>query len=182
MVDVRTNLLKNRQVLSEKDYQRERDLLKMSVIGSTVVVIVVVALSIWSLVLTAQLSRIDAAVKKVTVEIQGLTKASAQQIYLKSRLQLVTDFLSARSVTRESLQKIFSVNISGVHISRVSFDSDTILGVQYSVDSRTSLDELIAYYELDTGYFTQAVSKGLSRDKDGVYQISFSLKLPKGGN
>jgi len=182
MADVRTNLLKNRQILSEKDYQKERDLLRMSVIGLIIVVIVVIALSIWSLVLTTQLSRTDAAVKKVAVEIQGLAQASAQQIYLKSRLQLVTGFLSGRSVTRESLQKIFSTNISGVHISRVSFDANANLEVQYTANSRMPLEELLSYYEHDTGYFTQTVSKGLSRDKDGVYQISLSLKLPKGGN
>lgn len=180
MVDVRTNLLKNRRTLSEKDYQKGKDTLKWSVISLVVVVIMVVAISVWNFVLTSKLSSIDKATKEASKEMQGLTQASAQQVYLKSRLQLVTNFLSGRTLARESLQKIFTTTIPGVHIAGVTFESETILGVQYVSDSSAVLKDLLDYYSTDTGYFTQVVSRGLSRQKEGTYQMSLALTLPKG--
>lgn len=180
MVDVRTNLLKNRHTLSEKDYQRERNLLKMSVVSVVVVVVIVIALSVWNLVLTRKLGGIEQALTSSSKEMQGLTQASAQQIYLKNRLNLVTGFLKDRSLTRESLQRIFSTNIEGAHVTGLAFESDTVLSVEYSADSSLSLGELIKYYEADTGYFTQAVTSGVSRGKEGTYQMSIALTLPKG--
>lgn len=180
MVDIRTNLLKNRQTLSEKDYQKEKNYLKWSVVGSVVVVVIVIALSAWNLVLTTQLSQIEKAVTASSKEMQGLVQASAQQVYLKSRLKLVTGFLSNRSLIRESLQKIFSTSIEGVHISGVKFEEDSTLGVAYVANSSYSLDQVLSYYQTDTGYFTQVVSHGLTRGKDGSYQLSLSLTLPKG--
>jgi hypothetical protein len=181
MVDVRTNLLKNRHTLTEKEYQQERNYLRWSVVGLISVVVVVVAISLWNLVLTRQLASIEQAMTTTSKEMQGLVQASAQQVYLKSRLQLVTGFLSNRSVSRESLQKIFTTAISGSHISAVSFEGDTVLGVQYESDSSTALAELLNYYEFDNGYFTQAVSRGITRSKDGGYQLSLALTLPKEG-
>lgn len=180
MVDVRTNLLKNRPTLSEKDYQRERNLLKGSVVSVVVVVVVVIAISVWNLVLTQKLSTIEKGLTESSKEMQGLTQASAQQVYLKSRLNLVTGFLNERSVARESLQKVFSTNIEGVNVSGVAFDSETVLSIEYSADSSTSLDKLISYYQGDTNYFTQAVTSGLTRSKDGRYQMNVDLTLPKG--
>lgn len=180
MVDVRTNLLKNRRTLSEKDYQKERDALRWSVVAMVVVVVIVIAFSVWNFVLTTRLSAIDKATKETSKQMQGLTKASTQQVYLKSRLQMVTNFLADRSLTRESLQKIFSTSIPGTSIVGVTFESDTILGVQYNSSTSTALKELLAYYTTDTGYFTQVVSRGLSRQKDGTYQMTLALTLPKG--
>lgn len=180
MVDIRTNLLKNRQTLSEKDYQKEKTYLKWSVIGSVVVVVIVVALSAWNLVLTSQLSGIEGAVTATSKEMQGLVQASAQQVYLKSRLKLVTGFLADRSLARESLQKIFTTTIEGVHVSGVAFEEESILGVNYVANSPYALNQVLSYYQTDTGYFTQVVSRGLSRSKDGTYQLSLALTLPKG--
>jgi cytoskeletal protein RodZ len=181
MVDVRTNLLKNRHTLSEKDYQRERTILRYSVVTIVVVVIVVIALSVWNLVLTRKMSQIEAALTESSKEMQGLTTASAQQVYLKSRLTLITGFLNERGVARESLQKIFSTDIAGVHVGGVSFESETVLSIDYVADSSSSLDKLIAYYEADNDYFTQAVTSGVTRAKEGTYQITVDLTLPKGG-
>jgi hypothetical protein len=180
MVDVRTNLLKNRQTLSEKDYQKEKNLLRLGVVGLVVVVVVVVAMSIWNLVLTSKMSRIDREFGATSKEMQGLVQASAQQVYLKSRLKLITGFLAERSTTRESLQKVFSTDIAGTHIASVSFEGESGLGLQYVADSTAPLKELLAYYEADTGYYTQAVSNGLSRSNNGTYQITIFLTLPKG--
>lgn len=180
MVDVRTNLLKNRHTLSEKEYQHERNLLKQSVITVVIVGVVVVAISVWNLVLTQKMSQIEKALTASSKEMQGLTQASAQQVYLKSRLNLVTGFLTERGVARESLQKVFSTDIEGVHVGGVSFESDKVLSIEYEANSTGALDKLIAYYEGDTGYFTQVTTSGLTRSKDGVYQMNVSLTLPKG--
>lgn len=179
MVDVQTNLLKNRQTLSEKDYQRERSYLRISVIGLVLVVVLVVAISIWNFVLSRKLAGIEGAMTKSSKEMQSLAQASAQQVYLKSRLNLITEFLSGRVVTRESLQKVFTVTIPGTHVVGVSFLDDSTLSVQYEASYSKPLSELLSYYQADTGYFTQVVSTGLTRSVEGSYQLSLVLGIPK---
>lgn len=179
MVDVRTNLLKNRPTLSEKDYQKEQKYLRWSVTSSVFVVVVVIALSIWNLVLSSQLSKIEQSLASKLKDMQGLTKASSQQIYLKSRLNLVTGFLKGRSFVRESLQKILSINIADTHIVDLSFISETTMSVQYNATNASSLKELLSFYETNTDYFTQVVSRGITRSADGTYQIAMELTMPK---
>lgn len=179
MVDVRTNLLKNRQTLSEKDYQRERNFLRWSVFGLVVVVVLVVALSAWNLVLTNQVSKIDQETTAASKQMQGLVTASAQQVYLKSRLKLVTNFLAGRSLTREALQKILSTTIPNAHVAGLDFKSEAVIGVSYIANDANSLSGLLDYYQADTAYFTQVVSQGITRNKDGTYQMSLGLTLPK---
>lgn len=180
MVDVRTNLLRNRHTLSEKDYEKEKSLLKSSVVTIVLIVVIVIALSVWNLVLTRKLSGIEAALTASSKEMQGLTLASASQVYLKSRLNMVTEFLSSRGVERESLQKVFSTNIEGVHIGAVAFEGDDLLAINYVATSASALDKLVEYYQADTGYFTQAITTGISRSKDGNYQVNVTLTFPKG--
>jgi len=180
MVDIKTNLLKNRHTLSEKEYEQERKYLRYSVVSLIIVVIVAVALGIWNFVLSQNLANIEKSITSTSKEMQGLVQASAQQIYLKSRLSLITSFLADKSLTRESLQKVLLTNIDGVHVSGVSFEGETILVVQYTANSAVSLEKLLTYYQADTGYFSQAVSRGLSRAKEGNYQMSIALTLPKG--
>lgn len=181
MVNIQTNLLKNRQTLNEKDYQQERKLLRYSILGLIVTVIVIVSLSSWNLVLTSRMSKIEHQLLATTKEMQGLVQASAQQVYLKSRLKLVTGFLADRSLTRESLQKIFATSITGTHVTGVAFEEENIIEVEYTSENVQSLAKLLAYYQTDTDYFTQAVSKGIMRNKDQRYQMTLSLTLPKGG-
>jgi hypothetical protein len=179
MADIKTNLLKNRHTLSEKEYEQERKYLRWSIIGLIVIVITVVALSVWNFTLTRKLADIEQAITTSSKEMQGLVQASAQQVYLKSRLQLVTGFLADKSVTRESLQKIFATSIEGVNVGAVAFESESVITVQYVSDSSAALKRLLAYYEEDTGYFLQAVSRGLSRSKEGNYQMTVAVTLPK---
>lgn len=180
MVNVSTNLLKNRRTLSEKDYQRERNGLRYSIIGLVVVVVVVISLSAWNLFLTSKLSGIERGITAASAEMEGLVQANAQQVYLKSRLSLITNFLSSRATTRESLQKVLSTEIPGTHIAGASFIDETTLSVQYSADESKALSGLLRYYQSDTDYFTQVVSNGLTRTKEGNYQLSLALTLPKG--
>ncbi len=179
MVDVRTNLLKNRRTLSEKDYQKERSLLQKSVVGIVVAAVIVVSLSVWNLFLANKLSGIETAVTAASKELQGLSQASAQQIYLKSRLNLVTGFLGERTDARESLQKILAINVGGSHLSGLSFENESMLGVEYVSTNITALNDLLKYYQSDTGYFTQVVSRGINRSQDGSYKLTMSLSLPK---
>ena len=179
MVDVRTNLLKNRHTLSEKEYQRERNFLRQSMIGFIVVFVVLIGLSAWNFVLSSKLANIEKAITSSTKDMQGLIQASAKQVYLKSRLQLVTGFLADRSLVRESLQKIFAVNIAGTHVAGMTFESENTLAVTYEAESVSTLNDLIKYYETDTGYFVQAVSRGVNRSKEGKYQVALALTLPK---
>lgn len=178
MVDVRTNLLKNKRILSEKDYQRERGYLRLAVIALITVVSLAVAISIWNFVLLRRLGGIEQKIVSTTKEMQGLVGASAQQVYLKSRLKLVTGFLAQRKVARESLEKVLSSSIPGTHISSVTFEGESRLKIEYGADSVVPLGKLLDYYQADTGYFVQVVSTGLSRTQDGSYQLSLLLSLP----
>lgn len=178
MVDIRTNLLKNRQTLSEKDYQRERLMLRYAVFGLVLVVVVVVAMSAWNLVLTRRLGGVEQSLTSANKEMQGLSQASAQQIYLKSRLKLITSFLSDRSTARDALQKVLAVDVTGVHLAGVKFGEDNTLEVQYGAASTDSLTQLLSYFQTDTNYFTQVVGSGISRAKEGDYQLSLILTLP----
>ncbi|MFZ2199921.1 MAG: hypothetical protein WAV40_03985 [Microgenomates group bacterium] len=180
MLEIKTNLLKNRKSLSEKDYQKERNYLRMSIVSLVLVVVIVMALSIWNLVLSTKLKTITTSLTAMNQEMQGLTEASAQQIYLKSRLNLLSGFLSSRSDARKSLERVLSTDIPGTHISQLAFVDDTTLGVSYVANSPTYLKDLLSYYETDTGYFAQVVNKGISRSQDNTYQISLLLALPKG--
>jgi len=179
MVDIKTNLLKNHRTLSEKDYRKEKNILKWAIVSLVMTGVIVVALSIWNIVLVAKLTGIEKDITSTSKDMQGLVQINSMQLYLKSRLQLITGFLAGRTVTREVLQKIFSTNIPGAHISSVSFESDKILAVTYLSDSIFTLKDLLNYYTNDTGYFTQTVSRGLSRQKDGTYQLLLALTLPK---
>lgn len=181
MADIRTNLLKNRPALSEKDYRRERSFLRISIVSLVVVVVVVLAVSIWNFVLTQQLSSLNSQVTSASKEMEGYVQASAQQIYLKSRLKLVTSFLQQRSVAREALQRVFTTSIPGTHIGTVAFATDNLLTIQIVSNSVSSLRAMLDYYQSDTGYFIQVVSEGISRTKDGSYQLTLDLTLPKGG-
>ncbi|MFH2085840.1 MAG: hypothetical protein ABII21_03605 [bacterium] len=179
MVDIKTNLLKNQQTLSEKDYQKERQFLQWSVFGVVVVVVGVVALSIWNLLLTRQMSTIELAITKASKEMQGLSQASVSQVYLKSRLNLVTGFLADRSIIRDSLQKVFSISIPGVHVAGLAFSEANVVSVQFVASTISPLNAMLAYFQADTGDFTQVASSGLTRAKDGTYQMALALTLPK---
>jgi hypothetical protein len=180
MVDLKINLLKNRPTLSESDFQKEKSLLRWAIIALITVVAIVSSFSLWSLILTSQVAGIEEALTTKSTEMQGLSEASAQQVYLKSRLKLVSDFLSDRTLTREAMQKILSTSIPGAHVAGVVFEGKTQIAVQYVSEDVASLRELLKYYESDTGYFLQVESEGISRSKDGSYQLSLLLTLPKG--
>lgn len=180
MVNVVTNLLKNRRTLSEGEYQRERAILRYSVLGLVVVVVLVLAMSLWILLLTSRLSEVESGIVKASNEMEGLVEANAKQVYLKSRLNLVTDFLGSREMARESLQKLFSTQIEGTHLAGAVFEDEISLAASYVAQEIFALERLLEYYQEDTEYFVQVVSRGITRTRDGNYQVSLLLTLPKG--
>lgn len=182
MVDLRINLLKNRPTLSESDYLKERNILRYAVFGVVVAVVLVVSLSIWNIVLNTRLANIERSITQASKDMQGLVQASASQIYLKSRLKLITNFLVERSLTRESLQLVLSNEIEGTRISGVTFVGENILRIQVGADTVYALSQVLTYYQTSNTYFTQVVSRGITRAKDGSYQVSLDLTVPKGGS
>ena len=176
------NLLKNRRVLSEKAYQEERKFLRYSVLALVLTAVVAVALSLINLYLMTRISTLDTTITSASSKISGLSKASAQQIYLKSRLQLISGYLENRSTARTALQQIFSLSIPGAEVTGASFPSDQTLAVQVTANSIVALNQVVAYYQASNAFFTQAVSNGITRAKDGTYQLQIILSLPKNGS
>jgi len=179
MVDVKTNLLKNRKSLSEKEYNQEKKYLQYSVVGLVLSVVVVSGISIWNFMLSSKLASIEKALTNANKEMQGLVQASAEQIYLKSRLNLLTGFLSSRANTRKSLENVLNAEIPGTHLSKIGFRDDITLAVTYEASTSGSLADLLKYYETDNGFFTEVVNNGIATSEGEKYNLNLYLTLPK---
>lgn len=173
------NFLKNIPTLSERDYKKEKVYLKYAIIGLIVVGIVMLAAFVWQIILVKRLETIEDRIETSNKQLIGLADANAQQIYLKSRLQLIKKSLSDRSIAREAVQKVFSLNIPGVTVSGAAFESGNLMQLQTKADDVLSFANLIDYLNQDSDFFLQTVSKGVSRSEDGEYQMEIVLTLPK---
>ena len=107
---MRVNLLKNRRVLSEKDYLREKKFLQGSVIGLVLVVFITIAMALWNFVLSQKLKGIEEEITKASSQMQGLSDANAEQVYVKNRLSLIGNFLDDQAIARESLQSVLALS------------------------------------------------------------------------
>lgn len=175
------NLLKDKHALTEKQYQLEKLYLRYSVVALVIMVVLTLALSSWALFLSLKLKGVEDKITNSTKELANLTEANAEQLYLKSRLVLITSFLDNRSVQREALQKIFSQTIPGVVVSAVGFEGDNKLAVQMTADNANSLGEVLLVYGKSTDFFVQTVGRGITKGQDGSYQLQLSLTIPKEG-
>ncbi|MFH2019722.1 MAG: hypothetical protein ABII80_03865 [bacterium] len=173
------NFLKNTPTLSDQSYQKERDYFRYSIVGVIVVIVIMLGGFIWQYVLTRRFEETENRITEMNQQLIGLTEASAQQIYLKSRLKLIEQFLSDRTVSREAIQQVFSLTIPGVIVSGVSFEDDNTITLQTEADDVLSFANLVDYFSEDTRFFLQVVSKGVSRSDVGVYQMQLSLTLPQ---
>lgn len=182
MANYAVNLLKNRPILSEREYQRERQIFLVSIVSAILVAVVVVALTAWNLILSRRIAGAQAEITKANTEMQDLATASASQIYLKSRLKLITSYLTDRSTIRESLQRVLNTGVAGTYVNSASFVDEQILEVQVTAETSADLRELLAYYEDKNTYFTQVVSRGIVRTREGNYQVTLELSVPKGGS
>ncbi len=171
------NLLKKRKILSEKEFLREKKFLRYGIIGFVVVMVLVVVTLSYQLILSQKLVKLEEEIVQITSDVSKHAEASAQQIYLKSRLELISSFLDVRSVAREAIQEIFSINISGVVVSGVSFESDNIMSAQFNASDVLSLERILEYLQEDNGVFRQVVSQGIIRTGEGEYQLQVLLTL-----
>lgn len=175
---MRVNLLKNRRVLSEKDYLREKRFLQGSIIGLVVIVVMTVTMAIWNFVLSQRLRGIEEEISEASKKMQGLTEANAEQVYVKNRLGLIGNFLDEQSIARESLQKVLALSIDGVAIGGMTFESQNEIVVTVNAESQGALSSALAYYEQKDGYFPQVISQGIARNKEGRYEMKLVLTLP----
>lgn len=172
------NLLKDKYALSEKDYQREKQYLHYGVVLFVAVTVVTLSLGLWTLFLSNKLAGIENSIAASTAELASLTDANAEQLYLKSRLQLITSFLDNRTIEREALQKIFSMSIPGVVISAVGFESDRSLLVQMTATDAQALARTLSTFSESTNFFVQVVGRGVTKAQDGSYQMQVVLTVP----
>lgn len=179
-MSVKINLLKKRHTLSETEYQKERTYFRYAMTTLVVAVVITVAISIWQFVLTRKLNGLETRLGVLTQQLVGLSEANAKQIYLKSRLKLITAFLDERTVARQAIQKVFSINIPGVTLASVNFESENVINVQATAENVVDFGNLIDYLNQDSGFFLQIVSRGVTRNQDGRYQMEVALTLPKG--
>jgi len=178
-MSTKVNFLKNIPTLSERDYNRERVYLSYAIVGAILTFVVMLAVIIWQLVLSSRYNKLAEKVTNINKQLSGLTEASAQQIYLKSRLQLVKQFLGERAASREAVQQVFSLSLPGVTISSVSFESENVISLQTTADNILSLVNLVDYFSYETNYFLQTVSSGIHRAETGEYQMELQLTIPK---
>lgn len=175
---MKINLLKNRRILSEKDYIREKKLLQSMVIGLVLVVFITVAMAIWNFVLSQKLKGIEEEIAKASSQMQGLAEANAEQVYVKNRLNLIGNFLDDQAIARESLQMVLALSLPRVSIGSISFESPNEISVTVSAENQSALKEALAYYQKVDGFFPQVVSTGLIRNNEGGYEMKLILTLP----
>lgn len=173
------NLLKNRHTLSEKEYKQEQSYFRYAMMATVLVVVITLAVSIWQFILTRQLDKVEQEITQSTSQMQTLSEANARQIYLKSRLRLITAFLDDRAVSRQALQSVFSIDLPDVIISGASFESDDVLKIQATARSVESFNALTEYVASGNDFFIQVVSEGVNRLQDGSYQMNLLLTIPK---
>lgn len=175
---MRINLLKNRRVLTEKEYIREQSFLQWSVLGLVITFVLTVAMAIWTFILTSKLSGIESEIASANKQMQGLSEANAEQVFIKNRLDLIGNFLDDQAIARESVQQVLALAIPGVTIGGMKFDQANKIEVVVSANTPGSLSDVLAYYKQKENYFPQVISNGVTRDKDGQYQISLTLSMP----
>jgi len=133
----------------------------------------------WQVFVSVQLRSVEKKIADANMQLSGLSAASTQQLYIKSRLQMITNFLQGRAETREALQRVFSIPVVGANVSSVSFDDQSVLKMQVMADSIKSFDDVYKYFENSKDFFTQTVNNGVSRSQDGTYSMSMLLTLPQ---
>lgn len=176
---MRINLLKNHRVLSEKDYLREKQYAQISMLGLVVVVVITVAMAIWNFVLAQKLSGIEASITKANNQMQGLAEANAEQVYVKNRLKLIGNFMDEQTIAREALQQVLALSLPGVTIGAITFAEGDEISVIVSAATQAALEESLKYYQQSEGFFDQIVSEGVSKVKNGSYEMRVKLLLPK---
>ncbi len=177
-MDLKINLLKKRRAISEKEYLRERKMFVFALTGFLGLFLLMSVFfglemfDLWKLKKTK--NRVAKAESRLS-ELQLVTKG---QLYLRSRLNLVKDFLDSRVKGREAVERVFSLNLPGVVVSGVSFTDNQVLEVRLRAKSVSALDEAFQWLKNDN-FFLQVVNRGVSRMENGSYDMQLELTMPK---
>jgi Tfp pilus assembly protein PilN len=180
MANLQVNLLKNKRTLTEKDYQRERNYLRLSLVAGISVGVVVVALTLWNFFMKQKLTTVQGEIAQAAAELQAFTQANAEQLYLKSRLGLITEFLDDQSLARQALQELFAIVIPGVNIGSMEFLDGYTVRIQLTALDVSAFNAAIDYFKQENSFFSQVVSRGVSQDSEQNYQLTLDLSIAKG--
>lgn len=172
------NLLKKRSAISRKQRQLEKKLFGWSMVVFVVVVVSSIVIFVMNLLAVRNLEKTETEIKRINSELVGLQEANFRQLYLKNRLQLVGDFFRSRISGREAIQRIFSIDIPGVTISGVTFESDTELALQLDSKNIHPLNEAYEYFGGVETFFPQVINRGVSRMDEGEYIMQLDLIMP----
>ena len=178
MAELKINLLKKRRAISEKEYLREKKLFIMALTGFLSLFLVMSVFFGLQMFNLWQLKKVKAKVSKAEARLTDLKPVTQGQLYLRSRLDLVRDFLKSRVKGREAVERVFSLNLPGVVVASVSFGDKQILRMRLKATSAMALDEAFKWLEEDN-FFLQAVNRGISRLEDGSYTMQLELTMPK---
>lgn len=175
---MRINLLKSRRVLSEKEYLREKLWLQYSVWMLVVLAVVITTLFLWYWLLLRKYEKVNQSYLTVSSELQGLTEANASQLYLRGRLELITGFMDDRLILRNAIQKILTLDITDVNVAGMSIVTDDELSIKLVAFDSDALSSALNYLKSEIQFFTQVVSEGIVRTKDGNFELTARLKMP----
>ncbi len=173
------NLLKTRRAISEKEYLRER---KMFVISLTTFLSLFLIMSVFfglQMFELWQVKKTKTQVNKAEARLADLNIVTQNQLYLRSRLDLVRDFLKTRVRGREAVERVFSLNVPGVVVASVSFGDKQILRVRLNAVSVIALDETFRWLKSDD-FFLQVINRGVSKLENGEYTMQLELTMPQG--
>ncbi len=180
MSDLKINFLKKRRAISEKEYLRERKLFVISLtgfLGLFVVMLVLFGLQFFNL---WQIKKTKAKLDKAESKLAGLKEVSARQLYLRSRLDIVKDFLNSRVKSREAIEKIFSLDIPGVVVANVTFVDEQDIMASLEANSVIALSRAFEWFK-ESNFFIQVVNKGVSKLVNGSYTAQLILTIPREG-
>ena len=175
---IQINLLKKSTGLTEKQYVLERRIFVVSLVSFIFVVVLSALVFGWNLYTVRSVSSVEEKVSRKEAEFSELKDASYKQLYIKSRLKIIDEFFKDRVLIRESLKRVFSIDIDGVFISSVSFENNEVIGLQVVADDVLILDSVFDYFREEDSFFVQVVNNGTSRSDEGIYSMRLSMTLP----
>ncbi len=179
MGDLRINLLKKKRAISEAEYLKEKKIFVISLtlfLGLFLIMCVFFGLQMFEL---WQLKKTKTQIEKAEMRLSDLKVITQNQLYLRSRLDLVEDFLNSRVKGREAIERVFSLKIPGVVVANVSFADNQILKLRLNAVSVIALEETFNWFKHDD-FFLQVVNRGVSKLENGHYTMQLELTMPKG--
>jgi len=177
-MDISINLLKQPTGLTQSQYEKEEKIFRSSIIVFLTVIVLTIALFAWQFFTTSQLKSTQREIETTERQLSGLKDANDKQLYLKTRLQIIGEFLNSRINVREAIQQIFSIDIEGVSITGASFENERVVSLSLSSSNVLSLDKAYDYFEDQDLFFPQVINNGVNRTDLGDYSMTLELTIP----